>query len=70
MQTFLKFAKSSCIWDHLEDVGLPELVLIAAWHIWWERRQCVRIGHVQPPHRSAMPIGSLWRIMNVRGRKV
>jgi hypothetical protein len=40
----------------LDEVGLAELVLVAGWYIWWERRQKVHGENVQAPFRSAMSI--------------
>lgn len=44
-------------WDFL--VGVAELILIVAWHIWWEWRQIVHTVPVQTPHCSALAIGAL-----------
>ena len=41
------------------DVGFAELVITAAWYIWWERRQLVHGETVQRPSRSAMAIAAL-----------
>jgi ribonuclease HI len=40
----------------LDNIGFAEIVLIAGWYIWWERRQIVHGEKVQSPFRSAMSI--------------
>jgi ribonuclease HI len=40
----------------MDNVGFAELVLIAGWYIWWERRQKVHGENIQTPLRSAMSI--------------
>ena len=43
----------------LENIGLPELVLIGGWYLWWERRQLVRGEQVQTVAKVAMAIAAL-----------
>jgi hypothetical protein len=40
----------------IDNVGFAELVRIAGWYIWWERRQKVHGENIQTPLRSAMSI--------------
>jgi hypothetical protein len=40
----------------LDNIGFAEIILIAGWYIWWERRQIVHGEKVQIPFRSAMNI--------------
>jgi hypothetical protein len=47
------------------DIGFPEIILMGAWYIWWERRQSTHGENIQKPHRRATSIGVLatnyWR---------
>jgi ribonuclease HI len=42
--------------EAIGNIGLAEIVLIAGWYIWWERRQLVHGEKVQTTFRSAMSI--------------
>ncbi|KAK1646392.1 hypothetical protein QYE76_064197 [Lolium multiflorum] len=44
---------------NLNGIGLRELVAMACWYMWWERRKIVHEEHVQRPARSAQAIQSL-----------
>jgi hypothetical protein len=43
----------------LDQRGLQETITVAAWYIWWERRQCVNGEFVQLADRSVMSINAL-----------
>jgi hypothetical protein len=43
----------------LDQRGLQETMTVAAWYIWWERRQCVNGEFVQLADRSVMSINAL-----------
>ncbi|XBH81254.1 hypothetical protein VPH35_106843 [Triticum aestivum] len=43
----------------MDVVELPELVSIASWYLWWQRRLIVRQEPVQPPTRTGQPIRAL-----------
>ncbi|KAK1662852.1 hypothetical protein QYE76_051011 [Lolium multiflorum] len=47
--------------EALENVGFAEIVLVAGWYLWWERRQRVHGGNVESPSCSAMSILVLTR---------
>jgi hypothetical protein len=47
----------------IDNVGSAELILIAGWFIWWERRKKVHGEDVQTPFRSAMSIRVLAKII-------
>jgi hypothetical protein len=47
--------RGGCV-PSLDNIGFAEIVLIAGWYIWWERRQIVHGEKVQIPFRSAMNI--------------
>nr|TKW18253.1 hypothetical protein SEVIR_5G420100v2 [Setaria viridis] len=51
-------------------VGFAELVLMAGWYIWWERRQFVHGETVQNIPRSAMAITALTKNYMLAARKV
>jgi len=51
------------------DVGFAELVITAAWYIWWERRQLVHGETVQRPSRSAMAIAALTKNYKLATKK-
>ncbi|KAI5002304.1 hypothetical protein ZWY2020_026954 [Hordeum vulgare] len=41
------------------DLHFPELVAVAAWYLWWQRRQLKKGEHIQPVGRAAMTIKAL-----------
>jgi ribonuclease HI len=43
----------------LGQLGLQEIVLVASWYIWWQRREAVKGERVAPPLRSAFSIQAL-----------
>jgi hypothetical protein len=47
--------------DHIPslDIGFAELILIAGWYLWWERRQFTHGEHIQHISRSGLAIVSL-----------
>lgn len=51
------------------EVGLAELILTAAWYIWWERRQFVHGETIQRPFSSAMAIVALTKNYKVAMKK-
>lgn len=57
--------------DQVQDlqVGFAELVITAAWYIWWERRQLVHGEAVQRPARSGMAIAALTKNYKLATKK-
>jgi hypothetical protein len=59
---------------HIPELGMKELVTIACWFIWWERRKIAHDEKVQKPASSAQAIAAIalnyWRALkkNVRDR--
>jgi hypothetical protein len=43
----------------LGQLGLQEIILVAAWYIWWQRREAVKGEKVAPAARSAFSIQAL-----------
>jgi ribonuclease HI len=56
----------------IPELGLKELISIACWYIWWERRKITHDESVQNPARSAQPIMALalnyWRALKKTGK--
>jgi hypothetical protein len=59
---------------HIPELGMKEIVTIACWFIWWERRKIAHDEKVQKPASSAQAIAAIalnyWRALkkNVRDR--
>jgi hypothetical protein len=39
-----------------DELTHPDLAAVAAWYIWWQRRQVVNGDHVQSPERTVVAI--------------
>jgi hypothetical protein len=52
---------------HIPELGMKELVTIACWYTWWERRKIADDEKVQKPARSAQAIAAItlnyWRAL-------
>jgi endonuclease III len=44
---------------NLNGIGLKELVAMACWYMWWDRRKIAHDEHVQRPAKSSQAIQSL-----------
>ena len=42
--------------SHVGDVPVAELIVVASWFIWWQRRQFVKRETIQTPYRIAISI--------------
>jgi ribonuclease HI len=60
----------------IPELGLKELITIACWYIWWERRKIAHDEKVQKPAKSAQAIAATalnyWRALkkNARDRSI
>ena len=41
------------------NVGLPEILIIGCWYIWWQRRRVVHGDEIQIPPRAAISIAAI-----------
>jgi uncharacterized iron-regulated membrane protein len=41
-------------------VKIPELVAVASWYLWWERRRATRAEKIQEPERSTRSIYAVY----------
>jgi ribonuclease HI len=56
----------------MPELGLKELITIACWYIWWERRKIAHDEKVQKPAKSAQAIAAIalnyWRALKKNAR--
>jgi hypothetical protein len=52
--------KRDCLSSAVPELGLKELIVLACWYMWWERRKIPRDENVQNPARTSQSILALF----------